>query len=113
MPSKPKPFSHRIEIQGKEHVRPGHQLQQSQGPLGQLKHKLAITECHQGVQGFGLLFLIQILQDCSGSQCALLSLNGPLHPFLHRRCGGLNENGPHRLVYLNIWLSVDGLFGKD
>jgi hypothetical protein len=26
---------------------------------------------------------------------------------------GLNENGPHRLIYLNVWFPVGGLFGKD
>jgi hypothetical protein len=29
-------------------------------------------------------------------------------------CGILNENGPHRLIYLNvIWFQVGGLFKKD
>ena len=25
-----------------------------------------------------------------------------------RECGGLSENGPHRLMYLNIWFSIGG-----
>jgi hypothetical protein len=28
-------------------------------------------------------------------------------------CGGLNDNGSHRLIYLNVWFPVGGLFGKD
>lgn len=27
--------------------------------------------------------------------------------------GGLDENGHHRLIYLNAWSPVSGLFGKD
>lgn len=25
------------------------------------------------------------------------------------RCGGLNKNDPHRLIYLDVWFSVDCL----
>ena len=25
-----------------------------------------------------------------------------------RECGGLSENGPHRLMYLNTWSSIGG-----
>ena len=27
-------------------------------------------------------------------------------------CGGLKENGPHRLMYLNIWSQMVELFGQ-
>lgn len=27
---------------------------------------------------------------------------------LFGRCGGLNENGPHRLIYLKVWVPVGG-----
>ena len=30
-----------------------------------------------------------------------------------RCCGSFTENGPHRLIYLNVGLSVGGLFRKD
>lgn len=28
------------------------------------------------------------------------------------KCGGLNENGSHRLVWLNVWTQFGGPFGK-
>lgn len=28
-------------------------------------------------------------------------------------CGGLNENDPNRLIYLNVWFQVPRLFRKD
>lgn len=27
--------------------------------------------------------------------------------------GGLNKNGPHRLIYLNTWSEVGGTVGKE
>jgi hypothetical protein len=27
--------------------------------------------------------------------------------------GGLNENGPHSFIYLNVWLPVGELFRQD
>lgn len=28
-------------------------------------------------------------------------------------CVGLSENGPHRLIYVNVWVPAGGLFRKD
>lgn len=35
-----------------------------------------------------------------------------LMDFSVRRYGGLNEDGPHRLRYLNVWFPVDGTAWK-
>lgn len=31
-----------------------------------------------------------------------------LSPFISEHCDGLNDNGPHRCIYLNAWSAVGG-----
>lgn len=42
----------------------------------------------------------------SGWRCAAGSMCSQFSVL--RGCGGLNENGPHRLVYVNVWATADG-----
>lgn len=32
---------------------------------------------------------------------------------IHSKCGGLSEDGPHRLLYLNVWFPAGGLLMTD
>lgn len=37
-----------------------------------------------------------------------MSLNSEFELFCYEHCGGLNEDGPQRVIYLNTWSPVGG-----
>lgn len=48
----------------------------------------------------------------AGSQTQVLSRAASTLSSFEGICGGLTENGPHRLICLNTW-SLEGLFRKN